>query len=129
MGLGEELGADAGISVQCLTLYIPDRDQEGNEIGDQRRWVLEAAKLLASIGGGVTIMPPVEGGWMNQKGEIIWEKPVLLYTFVEPRLFRKAIPALRRFLHALGRDTKQGEVAFEFDSRFYRIGTFDTGRK
>lgn len=125
MNLSEQLGAFGGVSVQCLTLYIPDRDQLGNEIGDQRRWVLEAASLLAQIGGGVTIMPAVEGGWMNESGVIVWEKPVLIYTFVKPELFKKSIPALRAFLHKLGNETNQGEMALEFDGKFYRITKFD----
>jgi len=125
MNLAEELGADAGISVQCLTLYIPSKDKSGNEIADQRRWVVNGAKLLAEIGGGVTIMPPVEGGWMDDKGTIVWESPILVYTFIRPDEFRLVLPALRRFLHSLGRDTEQGEVAFEFDGRFYRISSFD----
>ncbi len=125
MDLGEELGATGGISIQCLTLYIPDRDMNGNEIGDQRRWVLEGADLLAQIGGGVTIMPPVEGGWVSDSGAVVWEKPVLIYTFIRPEAFRQLLPKLRQFLHALGRETHQGEVAFEFDGRFYRITEFD----
>lgn len=125
MKLEDELGATGGVSVQCLTLYIPDRDIEGNEIPDQRRWVLEGANLLAQIGGGVTIMPAVEGGWMNAAGTIVWEKPVLIYTFIKPEEFRDSRSELRAFLHKLGRETNQGEVAFEFDGRFYRITKFD----
>jgi hypothetical protein len=108
-----------------LTLYIPDRDEDGNPLPDQRRWALEAAELLARIGGGVTIMPPVEGGWVNDSGQLVWERPVLAYTFIRPTPFRKLLPDLREFLHRLGRETHQGEVAFEFDGRFYRIRQFD----
>ena len=125
LDLVEELGVDGDISVDTLTLYIPDRDKEGIEIGNQRWWVLEGAKLLATIGGGVTVMPPVEGGWLNADGNIIWEKPVLIYTHIKPDSFRASLPTLRRFLHALGRQTRQGEVAFEFKGRFYRITEFD----
>jgi hypothetical protein len=35
------------------------------------------------------------------------------------------LPELRSFLHRMGRETRQGEVAFEFDGRFYRIRGFD----
>jgi hypothetical protein len=35
------------------------------------------------------------------------------------------LPRLREFLHRMGRETNQGEIAFEFDGRFYRIRTFD----
>jgi hypothetical protein len=31
------------------------------------------------------------------------------------------------FLHRMGRETNQGEIAFEFDGRFYRIRNFDAG--
>ena len=129
MDLSQELGAGGGVSVQCLTLYIPDRDHKGNVIRDQRRWVIEGADLLAKIGGGVTIMPPIEGGWLNDAGEIVWEHPILIYTFIRPADFRKLMPQLRTFLHVLGRETRQGEVAFEFDGRFYRITKFDTASK
>jgi len=125
MDLSEALGAGGGISVESLVLYIPDRDKDGNEIGNQRWWVLEAATLLAPVGGGVTIMPPVEGGWLNSEGTIIWEKPILIYTYIDPDKFVAALPELRRFLHALGTETRQGEVAFEIGGSFYRITTFD----
>lgn len=129
MNLSEELGAGGGVSVQCLTLYIPDRDSAGNVLRDQRRWVLDGANLLAKIGGGVTIMPPVEGGWVDDSGAIVWEHPVLIYTFIRPINFKKSLPQLRAFLHALGRETRQGEVAFEFDGRFFRITKFDAAGK
>ena len=125
MQISKELGATGGISVQCLTLYIPDRDREGEPLEDQRQWVLEAAELLARIGGGVTIMPPVEGGWVDDSGKIIWGHPALLYTFIRPIPFRQLLSQLREFLHRLGRETRQGEVAFEFDGSFYRIRAFD----
>jgi hypothetical protein len=63
--LGAALGADAGISTQCFTIYIPNKDRDGNEIGNQCKWVLEAIRLLSEINGGATAMPPVEGGWLN----------------------------------------------------------------
>jgi len=129
MDLSEALGAGGGISVQCLTLYIPDRDKAGNVIRDQRRWVLEGSHLLAKIGGGVTIMPPVDGGWVGESGSIVWEHPVLIYTFVRPTEFMELLPQLRDFLHTLGRETQQGEVALEFDGRFYRITKFDAASK
>lgn len=125
MDIGQALGADGGISVQALTLYVPNKDRDCKEIGDQRRWVLAAAKLLARIGGGVTILPPAEGGWQNPNGGLVWESPVLVYTYVRPTEFRQLMPGLREFLHTLGREMNQGEVAVEFDGLLYRITTFD----
>lgn len=126
--LAEAFGASEAVSEQVLTLYIPDKDREGRELGTQRQWVLDAAKLLSRIGGGVTIMPPAEGGWFDEANDrIIWERPVVVYTYIKPEPFLERLPQLRSFLHRLGRDTNQGEVAVEFDGIFYRITTFDSG--
>ena len=122
--VGQVLGAEPSTSVQQLTLYIPNKDKEGEELGNQRKWVLEAAQLLAEIGGGVSIFPPMEGGWINEDGEIIWENPVLIYTFINEGPFLSMLPELREFLHRMGRETNQGEVGLEFDGEFYRICNF-----
>lgn len=126
--LGAALGADAGISTQCFTVYVPNKDRDGKEIGNQRKWVLEAIRLLCEINGGATAMPPVEGGWLNEQAEIIWENPVIVYSFIRPDQFVSKLSRLREFLHHMGRETNQGEIAFEFDGRFYRIRTFDAER-
>lgn len=126
LDIAEAFGASDSSSNQVLTLYIPNKDRFGEEIGTQRKWVLEAAKLLAHIGGGVTVMPPTEGGWFDKEyGRVVWERPVLVYTYIKPEAFIEKLPLLRAFLHRLGRDTKQGEIAVEFDGVFYRITKFD----
>src|SRR5437870_254779 len=104
------LGADAGVSNQCLSVYIPNKDQTGVEIGNQRKWVLEAIRLLSEINGGATAMPPVEGAWLNDDGQIIWENPVVVYSFVRPDVFVANLPRIREFLHRMGRETNQGEI-------------------
>jgi hypothetical protein len=99
--------------------------QRGRRVGSQRRWVLDAAALLAEIGGGVTILPPVEGGWYDAGNDrIVWERPVIIYTYVKPDAFIDKLPALRAFVHRMGRETAQGEVVVEFDRQFFRIREF-----
>lgn len=122
LDVGKELGASAAVSDQVLALYIPNKDREGRELGTQRKWVLEAADLLARIGGGVTIMPPAEGGWFDEQNDrIVWEKPVVVYSYIKPTHFLGNLRRLREFLHRLGRETNQGEVVVELDGVFYRI--------
>lgn len=62
LDLARALGASAPSSVQVLTLYVPSKDRLDLDLPDQRKWVMEAAEILAHSGGGVTILPPVEGG-------------------------------------------------------------------
>ncbi len=126
LDLRAALGAEEEESFQVLALYIPDRDRDGEELGNQRRWVLEGAELLARIGGGVTIEPPAEGGWLDdERGVIVWERPVRMFTYLKTDRFEALVPELRSFLHRLGRETRQGEVAVEFDHRFLRIRSYD----
>lgn len=126
LDLGEGIGASDATSTQVLTLYIPNKDRDGHEFGTQRKWVLEAAKVLAELGGGVTVLPACEGGWLNpETGDVVWEAPVVVYTYIKPEPFLRGLPSLRSFLHRMGRETNQGEVAVEFDGQFYRITRFD----
>jgi hypothetical protein len=127
LDLAELLGAEEDASLQRLTIYVPNVDRHGVEFGDQRQWVLSCAGLLARMGGGCTIEPPVEGAWLDPNtAKLIWERPVLVYAYVRPGWFELQLPALRFLLHEMGRETDQGEVAFEFDGVFYRITEFDS---
>jgi len=88
--------------------------------------VLSFADLFARIGGGVTVMPPSEGGWFDEESaRAIWERTVLVYTYIKPERFRDLLPELRTLLHRFGRETNQGEVVFEFDADFFRIRRYD----
>jgi hypothetical protein len=63
LDIAATFGAETDSSIQAFSIYMPNKDRDGKEIGDQRRWVLEALRLLGAVGGGATAMPPVEGVW------------------------------------------------------------------
>jgi hypothetical protein len=65
-----------------------------------------------------------EGGWLSPAGTIVVDWPVLMYCYVKEELVNY-LAQLHTYLHDLGRETKQGEVAFAFDDVFYRITKFD----
>lgn len=123
--LGDAVGAAENGSIQRLTLYIPSRDREGSAF-DPSPWIEEALMLLSRIGGGATAMPPADGAWLDPDHDtLVREKVVLAYTFVDPDRFEAMLPELRRFLHALGRETRQGEVVCEFDGVLFKIRNYD----
>jgi hypothetical protein len=118
--ISELLGAIQDISTQQLTLYIPNKDKNGKQIRKLNVWIIEAQNVLTSIGRGVTTMPPADGAWENPENKnIIREKTFLMYTYIDPDLFVKNIKLLREYLHRFGRETDQGEVAFELEGRFF----------
>ena len=124
VNLGEAFGANAGTSTQCFTIYVPNKDKNGKEMGNQRQWVLDAIDLLTRFNGGATAMP-VEGAWRDEHGSTVWEHPTIVYSYIKPEAFFANLPAIREFLHRMGCETNQGEVAFEFDDRFYLISQYD----
>lgn len=126
MDLARELGAEDGFSTQRLCIYIPNKDQYDAVIPDHEQWVTEAREILSQIGGGTTALPPADGTWKKDNGEIIWEKTRLVFCFIDPDRFEDHIKNLKDFLHRFGRETNQGEVVVEFDGQFYRIKTYDS---
>lgn len=123
---GNELGATDAPSSQRMTLYIPNKDQDGGPIEDHRRWCEEAQELLTAIGGGATAFPPVDGTWRRPDGTVLWEQTKIVYTYIDPeRMNAETMSRLREFLHRFGRETNQGEVVFEFDGHFWPIDRFD----
>ena len=119
------LGAAEEGSAERLTLYIPSRDRFGEEF-DPGPWVDRALRLLSSIGGGATAMPPADGAWLDpERSELVIEKVVLVYTFIDPDRMETKLPDLRRFLHQLGRETGQGEVVCEFQGVLFKIRDYD----
>jgi hypothetical protein len=62
---------------------------------------------------------------MNDDGTVVREDPIVVYSYIRPEAFVRQLPRLRKFLHRLGRETNQGEIAVEFGGQFYRIRQFD----
>jgi hypothetical protein len=103
INMAEALGAERVFSVQCFTVYIPNKDKNNLEFGTQRMWVLEAIRLLTSVNGGATAVP-VEGGWANDEGKLILEEPVVVYSHLtDTDRFMSSLPEIRKFLHRMGR--------------------------
>ena len=126
--LADLLGSDEAGSAETLTLYIPSCDRDGTPF-DTAPWVEEALRLLSTIGGGATAMPPADGAWLNPaSGQLVREPVVLVYTFVRPEAFEAKVGEVREFLHRLGRNTGQGEVVCDFGGVLYRIWTYDSGK-
>src|SRR4051794_38448106 len=107
--LGATLGVDADISTQCFTIYVPNKDRTGQEdrqsakvgsrsdsvaLRDQRRSHGHAAR-------GRRMAERSPGNHL----EIIWENPVVVYSFLRPSFFQGNLPRIREFLHRLGRET------------------------
>ena len=127
LDLSELLGAERESSSQVLSVYIPNKDREGN-VFDAEPWVKEVTEILFRMGSGATVMPPCNGVTPDKSEEPMWETTVIAYTFITDA-FPRYVSELRAFLHRFGRETNQERVGLELtgggEGWFFRIKEFD----
>jgi len=120
INIAEAFGASAGRE-QRFAVYIPNRDKDGNKV-EQEKWIEKTLRLLSDICGGATAMPPIRGAWLNEaSGTLVVEEPVLVYTFIDPDEFAKRMKEVVDLVHEIGKETRQGQMAIEFNQTFYLI--------
>jgi hypothetical protein len=121
------LGSEAEPNGILFVLFIPSKDKLGNDLSDQEIWADTAGNLLSELFGGATIMPPAKGKWFNEEtSETITEQVVLIHSYARPSHAsdEDKLRQLARFLHRMGQETNQGEVAIVIDNVFHRIRKF-----
>jgi len=118
------LGAFQEASFDKVTLYIPTRDRDEKPV-EFESWVAEAMTLLSEIGGGATRLPPAEGAWLRDDGQLIKEHIHMVYSYVDGDAFLKSGQKIREFAHRMGRELNQGEIVIEVTDRLFRIRTYD----
>jgi hypothetical protein len=123
--LARALGALDEGPRERVCLYLPSRDAQGNPV-DTAPWIAEAEALLTRLAGGATVLPPSVGAWRPSPEEALMrEQVVQAYAFATTQAIADGLPLLRAFLHRLGRETGQREVACEIGGLLFRIRDFD----
>lgn len=120
--LNSALGTTIRRSVSAFTFRT--RTRTGRSSARSASGFLKLA-LLTELNGGATAMPQTEGVWGNERGKLIWEHPVVVYSFIRGDLFFANLARIREFLHRMGRETNQGEVAVEYQKQFFLIREYD----
>lgn len=120
------LGATRPVGGEQVTLFIPSKDRVGRAI-DQGFWTDEALTALALLFRGATAFPPGKGVWRDDArgGSLLRELTVMVVSYTPTKEFRRSLPALRAFLHRLGREAEQGEVGMVVNGKYYGISTYD----
>ena len=123
-----QLGGDFSSGRIELRLFVPSVDRDGVPI-DQEYWRNEALRLLGRLFGGATALPPGRGVWRDDErgGNLVFDETIVIYCSVDPvELTGDAMREMRRFLHRMGRETRQGALWVHVDDgrvRGYRIFT------
>jgi hypothetical protein len=116
------LGASKASST-LLVLFIPSKDRSDRPI-DQPHWVDEALRALGTLFGGATAFPRGKGVWRDdaQGGRLLFDEPVVIQCYTSERSLEEKAPALREFLHRMGREARQGAVGLVIDRDYLEIG-------
>ena len=121
-GAAERLGASKAAST-LLVLFIPSHEREGEPI-DQEFWVRDALSVLGRLFGGATAFPQGKGVWRDdaQSGRLLFDEPVVIQCYTSEEAIEREAPALREFLHRMGRESRQGAVGLVVDRDYLEIG-------
>lgn len=116
------LGASKAAST-LLVLFIPSKDRSNKPI-DQEHWVGEALRVLGTLFGGATAFPQGKGVWRDdaQSGKLLFDEPVVIQCYTSEQALEEQAPALRDFLHRMGREARQGAVGLVIDRDYLEIG-------
>src|SRR5690242_1011980 len=116
------LGASKAAST-LLVLFIPSKDRSDQAI-DQEYWVGEALRVLGTLFGGATAFPQGKGIWRDdaQGGKLLFDQPVVIQCYTSEQVLEQQAPALRDFLHSMGREARQGAVGLVIDRDYLEIG-------
>jgi hypothetical protein len=106
-----------------LVLFIPSKDRWNQPI-DQEYWVGEALQMLGKLFGGATAFPQGQGVWREdaQAGKLLFDEPVVIQCYTGAAVLEQQAPALRDFLHRLGREARQGAVGLIINRDYLEIG-------
>ncbi len=106
-----------------LVLFIPSKDRHDQPI-DQDYWVSEALRVLGVLFGGATAFPQGKGVWRDdaQGGKLLFDEPVVIQCYTGEAALELQAPALRDFLHRMGREARQGAVGLVIDRDYLEIG-------
>lgn len=121
------LGADLHAGTAQITIFIPSVDRSGQEIG-QEFWREEALAVLGRAFRGATAFPPGRGVWRDDKseGRLLFERIGLVTSYArEVDMTEESMHDLRKFLHRMGRQARQGEVGVVVDGVYWPITTYD----
>jgi hypothetical protein len=125
--VGKQLGAGPAAGTVQITLFILSVDRVSQPI-DQVYWRDEALRASGRLFRGATAFPPGRGVWRDDAadGALVFDDTVLVTSYAaEIDVTDAALTELRRFLHRLGREARQGEVGIIVDGAYHGIVEYD----
>lgn len=125
--MGKALGSSRAAGTRLFLLFVPSVDRNGRTVNHER-WVDEALTVFATLFRGATAYPRGRGKWRDDQrgGKLVTDEPTMVVSYAEERAVTVAnLRRLRKFLHGLGREARQGEVGIVIDGQYRGITAYD----
>ncbi len=114
MRILERLLSSEEPSVQKFSIYLPDKDKNQAQIPDLDDWADGAVQVLTEINGGSTKLPAADGSWKDNRGNILIDNTVVVYSFIrDPDAFEQRFEEIVAFVHEFGKGANQESVMIE----------------
>lgn len=109
-------------AMTLLVLFIPSHDRFEQLIA-QEYWVNETLTVFGTLFGGATAFPKGVGVWRDdmQDGKLLFDTPVVIQCYTSESLIEEQADDLRRHLHRMGTEARQGAIGYVIDNRYYQI--------
>jgi len=81
-------------------------------------------KTLGMLFGGATAFPQGKGVWRDdaQGGKLLFDEPVIIQCYASEQAIESRTADMRRFLHRMGREARQGAIGLVIDRDYLEIG-------
>lgn len=114
--LRQALGADETFALQKFSIYIPNKDRNGEPVQNIETWIEASMHLLAQINLGVTRLPWAQGIWKpSADAEDKLENTTVVFSYLkQPEVFQSRFAEIKEFLYEFADGANQGEVLVEF---------------
>ena len=123
----EGLGIDSlDYKDDYVTVFVPSITRDGDSL-DHEYWCNEAIRILSKLFGGATAIKGL-GGWLDieQERKIKQEPISMVFSFMKTSDWNKeTVLELRKFLHRMGREAKQGEIGLVKFGKYIPITRYD----
>ena len=127
------LGTPGKGDKMLLTLFIPDRDKEGNKIKGHSNWVKKAQFMMTLIGGGSTTTAAM-GTWLDPQKklmvkkispkDLVWERTSIVQTDASQENISEGFNEFYKFVNEFGKNTSQGAVRYEIDKVAHEVSEY-----
>lgn len=121
------IGSNTARGTLQFTAFVPSVDRDGQPI-DHSFWVNQVLATFGTLFRGATAFPPGRGVWRDdaRAGTLVFDDTVMVTAYVDPvAVTNDDVSALRRLLHRLGREARQGEVGIVIGTEYHGITRFD----